>query len=401
MTMRAAATDVAVSYPVWLRIARSGDSFTYYYSDSDSDTPPAEGDWIQHGSAQMADIGGAVTVGLFNASGSLDASLTSSFDKFYICLKGSSGPPQDFPPGLTVCTNVIQNGGFEGDELAPWRAPNGAVDVKTDFSPGFEGEAALMYTYRQQEPHHQPVLAQTFSMPAWINPSTTIDLSLYYCVRDYPGSGPEPDDDLYIGLRSTGNPPEPVFDPIWVADGDTADSGPCLSTDYTLFPSDWAQAMVDAGKDPQSYAGQPLELYLYDTSSDPSVCRPPTAHLDPTCYETDFYVDEVALNVCTTQATPDPENGKAYRVGGQLRVFIGGAPQPKQGVWVWMYKADGSGNVLTTYSLQDSNYFFYNVDPGDYIIYSEYWDGPNLYSAFTAVRVSAGAGSDNENLLLR
>jgi hypothetical protein len=96
---------------------------------------------------------------------------------------------------------------------------------------------------------------------------------------------------------------------------------------------------------------------------------------------------------------PDPEPGKAYKVGGPLRVFIGGAPQPKQGVRVWTYQPNGE--LLTTYSLHDSTYFFYNVDPGEYVIYSEYWDGPNLYSAFTTARVSAGQNRDDLSLLLR
>jgi hypothetical protein len=301
---------------------------------------------------------------------------------------------------LAVCTgNVIQNGGFEGSQLAPWRAPNGAVN--DDFSPGYEGQqAALMYTYRQQEPHHQPVLAQTFTMPDWvISSTTTINLSLYQCARDYPGSGPEPDDHLNVGLRSTGNTPEFISDPILVADGDTANSSTCLPTDYTLFGSDLAEAVKAAGGNTQDYAGQTLELYVYDTSSDPGTCRPPNGFNNPACYETHFYLDNVGLDICTSQPVPDPEPDKAYQVGGPLRVFIGGAPQPKQGVRVWTYKQNG--DLLTTYSLHDSTYFFYNVDPGEYVIYSEYWDGPNLYSAFTTVRVQAGQSITDLSLLLR
>jgi len=394
-----AALDVGVAYPVWLRIVRSGNRFLYYYSDSNAATPPAESDWIAHGSVEMANMGRAVTVGLFNASYDSSRTDTSRFDKLHICVKGAQGPPpgEDFPPGLTVCTgNLIQNGGFEGSQLLPWRAPNGAVN--DDFSPGYEGqEAALMYTYRQQEPHHQPVLAQDFTMPEWvISSTTTINLSLYRCARDYPGSGPEPDDHLNVGLRSTGNL---ISDPILVADGGTANTSTCVPTDYTLFSSDLAEAIKAAGGDTQDYAGQELELYVYDTSSDPSTCRPPNGLDNPACYETHFYLDNVGLDICTSQPVPDPEPGKAYKVGGPLRVFIGGAPQPKQGVRVWTYQPNGE--LLTTYSLHDSTYFFYNVDPGEYVIYSEYWDGPNLYSAFTTANVNAGQNRDDLSLLLR
>jgi len=119
---------------------------------------------------------------------------------------------------------------------------------------------------------------------------------------------------------------------------------------------------------------------------------------DPNCYETDYRLDNVELEVCTTQPIPPHEPGKAT-VGGPLRVFIGGAPQPKQGVRVWTYKRNGE--LLTTYSLHDSNYFFYNVDPGEYVIYSEYWNGPNLYSVFTTVRVGADQTITDLSLLLR
>ena len=109
-------------------------------------------------------------------------------------------------------------------------------------------------------------------------------------------------------------------------------------------------------------------------------------------------MDNVELEVCTTQPIPPHEPGKAT-IGGPLRVFLSGAPQLKQGVRVWTYKQNG--DLLTTYSLHDSNYFFYNVDPGEYVIYSEYWDGPNLYSAFTTVTVRPDETITDLSLLLR
>jgi hypothetical protein len=66
---------------------------------------------------------------------------------------------------------------------------------------------------------------------------------------------------------------------------------------------------------------------------------------------------------------------------------------------VWTYKQNG--DLLTTYSLHDSSYYFYNVDPGEYVIYSEYWDGPNLYTAFTTVTVGPDETITNLSLLLR
>jgi hypothetical protein len=172
-----------------------------------------------------------------------------------------------------------------------------------------------------------------------------------------------------------------------VANGNTANSGPCLQGDYTLFSTktpavgDLATAIKQAGRNPESYAGDTLQLYFYNTSNSSCSGNPS----DPSCYETNYRLDSVEFEVCTTQPDPPYEQSKVFKVGGPLRVFIGGAPQPKQGVRVWTYKQNGE--LLTTYSLHDSNYFFYNVEPGEYVIYSEYWDGPNLYSAFTTVTV--------------
>jgi hypothetical protein len=46
--------------------------------------------------------------------------------------------------------------------------------------------------------------------------------------------------------------------------------------------------------------------------------------------------------------------------------------------------------MLTTYTIQDSSYGLYLLDPGEYVIYAEWWEGPDLYNALTTVTVSAG-----------
>ncbi len=382
-----ASNDVPVDYPAWLRIVRSGNRFIYYYSDSDLSTPPADDAWIQHGSVQMANMGDAVTLGLFNASGHRSNTDTSSFDNFHICLKNVEAPPtgEDFPPGLKVCSgNLIQNGGFENGSqaspLSPWKSSG--VEVRRDDDQ-YEGQYNVLMFSGVENEWYQPQLRQTFDMPDWvISGSTTIDLSFYLCVRDFPGSSAEENDRLLVGLRTL--TPTLITTPTLVATGNTTESGNC-SGGYASYPTTDLAKTVDPKYNPEQYAGQTLELYFYDTSNDLSVCQPPGGVSNPACYETDFRMDNVELEVCTTQPDPPYEQGKVFKVGGPLRVFIGGAPQPKQGVRVWTYKRNGE--LLTTYSLHDSNYFFYNLEPGEYVIYAEYWDGPNLYSAFTTVTV--------------
>jgi hypothetical protein len=395
---RYAGADVAVSYPLWLRIVREGDRFDYYYSDSDSSAPPAADVWISHGSVPMSNMSDSVSIGFFSASYDDDETDTSSFDSFRVCVKstGASPPPEDFPPGLTVCTdNLIQNGGFEATQLAPWTVPNGGVNKIPEQYEGVFG--AVMHTYNGAE-HLHPVLGQTFDMPDWIiSSTTTIDLSLYQCVRDgWNNSGAEPDDRLLVGLRSTGIAPTPITTATQVADGNTDVFGTSCEGDYAHYSTDLAAAIA---ANPEDYASQTIELYFHDTSSNLAVCNDAGGGPgNSICYETDYFLDNVELEVCTTQPIPPHEPGTAT-IGGPLRVFLTGAPLPRQGVRVWTYKQNGE--LLTTYSLHDSNYYFYNVDPGEYVIYSEYWDGPNLYTAFTTVTVGPDETITDLSLLLR
>lgn len=567
-----ASVDAAVSYPIWLRIVREGNRFEYYYSDSNSATPPASDAWTAHGSVQMSNMPNMVSIGLFNTSyDGGNVTDTSAYDSFHVCVQddvtcgpvdetdgqvvleainftantprsghqwqqytwggflgmkvtpdsgltqntgyaanspelqyqanfdttgtyyvwvygrgpstGSDsvhvgldgaeiatadrmssfpsgsvnwsnstmdgvrasvnvatagqhtlnvwmredgfeiykllltddpnftpsgnidqspcegtqpGGDEQLPPGLTICTgDLIQNGGFEASQLAPWTVPNGGVNK---IPQQYEGVfAAVMHTYNGAE-HLQPVLGQTFDMPDWIiSSTTTVDLSLYMCVRDgWAGSGAEPDDQLMVGLRSTGVTPTLITTVTQVANGNTDVFGPSCEGDYANYSTDLATAIT---ANPEAYAAQTLQLYFYDTSSNLGVCNavgggPGNA----SCYETDYFLDKIELEVCTTQPIPPHEPGKAT-IGGPLRVFLSGAPIPKPGVRVWTYMQNGE--LLTTYSLHDSTYAFYNVDPGEYVIYSEYWDGPNLYSAFTTVTVGPDDMITNLSLLLR
>jgi hypothetical protein len=380
---------------------RSGDRFIFYYSDSDSVTPPADGAWIAHGSAQMVNMTDEVHVGLFNVSGDENVD-TSRFDNFHLCLKGTEGTPpgEDFPPGLVVCTgNLIQNSGFEDPSGANWNnygdlsATNPAHDPADPNYP-FEGQRnARMATFEDGFGWFQPKLGQTFTMPDWITSTTTMNLSLYSCVTDF--GTPEANDRLSVALRSL--TPTLISTQELVADGGTSNTV-CSAGDYQHYTLDLADAIEAAGGNLENgdvYEEQTFELYFENTSN--SSCSGSIS--DPNCYESRFYLDKVELEVCTEQPPPDshPDPGKAT-IEGALRVFLSGAPTEKQGVRVWTYQENG--DLLTTYSLHDSTYHFYNIDPGTYTIYSEYWDGPNLYSTFA--RVSVGPDETaNRSLLLR
>ena len=133
-----------------------------------------------------------------------------------------------------------------------------------------------MSTYADLVGWFQPRLGQNFDMPDWVlTETTTIELSLYVCVRNAEGSTPE-NDELSVRLRTTGDAPADVSGPLFIADGNTSLVGTaCSSTDepYTQieFPSpdnpDLAEAMRLYGVNPETYEGLPLELYFSNTSN--------------------------------------------------------------------------------------------------------------------------------------
>jgi hypothetical protein len=267
-----------------------------------------------------------------------------------------------------------------------------------------------MHTYSGM--HLNPVLAQSFDMPDWVitptigvdlGDGTSINLSLWVCVRDgLAGSLEEPDDELLVGLQNIAH--TFITTPTEVADGNTRVSGTSCRGGYAQFETNLVGALLP-GENVWDYRSQNLELRLYAPKNEidpsaPGYCDPevPFIWTYPNCYETDFYLDDVELDVCTTQPIPPHEPGTAI-IGGDLRVFLTGAPLPKQGVRVWAYKQNGE--LLTTYSLHDSRYYFYNLDPGKYVIYSEYWDGPNLYTDFVTVTVEPDEENTGVSLLLR
>jgi hypothetical protein len=77
------------------------------------------------------------------------------------------------------------------------------------------------------------------------------------------------------------------------------------------------------------------------------------------------------------QPLPDPINNS---LGGTTRVNQVLTP----GVDVWVYQLQsggaGGGPVYTTYSIQDGSYHFYNLPPGIYLVYAEYFKNNVRYT---------------------
>lgn len=291
-----------------------------------------------------------------------------------------TAPAEPYPPGLMICTPpdkpLLKNGGFEenpGYQTAWVFSHQAGVNVSA-YGNRSGSLALLMASYRTGSGFMRPWCYQQFTMPEWITSTTTMKLSLWKLV-DLMGT-PEFTDTLRVALRTTGMTPTLVSTPTVVARGNEG------STEHYFGQWDLASAMIASGQNPINYASQPLQLYFYDDSNALDCMT-----FGPNCFATRFYLDDVALEVCTSQPRPDPDPSKAI-IKGSLRILQNGQRIPKQGVRVWAYRQNGA--MLTTYSIHDSTYSFYGLDPGEYVIYSEWWDGADLYNALTTRRVSAG-----------
>ncbi len=298
------------------------------------------------------------------------------------CLASAGSEP--FPPGMTVCTPpdapLLTNGDFEdnpGTQTA-WQGPLNNVGTNISSANPYEGNLGLrMTSYQPGVGFKQPYAWQQFTMADWITGTTTMKLRLRKSVNDQGTS--EITDTLHAVLRTTGITPSVVSTPIVVAHGNQGFGFP---DNYMYLETDLIAAMQSAGQNPVNYASQNLQLYFYDTSNSTSC-----THFGSDCFWTDFYLDNIELEICTTQPLPDPDPTKAT-ITGDVRVWISGIPTAKQGVRVWAYRQNGA--MLTTYTIHDSTYGFYLLDPGEYVLYAEWWEGPDLYNALTTLTVSIG-----------
>jgi hypothetical protein len=83
-------------------------------------------------------------------------------------------------------------------------------------------------------------------------------------------------------------------------------------------------------------------------------------------------------------------------------VLIDGIPTAKEGVFVWAYAIDGT--MKKTYTIQDSTFSFYNLPATSsgttYVIYAEYAEDGEYYSASTIISLKSGQAIKNLSLLL-
>jgi len=105
------------------------------------------------------------------------------------------------------------------------------------------------------------------------------------------------------------------------------------------------------------------------------------------------------MQVCTEWPIP-PDQPDTASIGGLVRTRgQNNLPVILPGADVWAYSQ--GGEVLQTRSIHDGTYHFYNIPPGDYIIYAEAWMSGQLRTATTQVTVVANERNYDINLLVQ
>ena len=320
----------------------------------------------------------------FNPTGQLDLQQSQC---------ANAGVPPS-PPGLQQCTDLIVNGNFEDDALmSEWNYSKIAQQVTRTsvphwLAPGESFSMLLPDTTIGGVPR-SPWLWQEVTMPSWIitptvNGGTQINLRAHVGVNQEGMANPE--DELFVSLLDASGSFS-VTAPISISNGaQTPEINPILPNN-----NQWVLKQVNLA----SYISPPEDLLNYRDQDLRLLFEAPNLGSD----STRFYLENVVLDVCTVEPTPDSFSTK---VSGGVRVLIDGVPTPKPGVFVWIYAIDGQ--MQKTYTIQDSTFSFYDLPATPqgttYVLYAEYFEDGNFYSTSTVLVLRQGQSIENVALLL-
>jgi hypothetical protein len=326
------------------------------------------------------------------------------FDTFQLCPLDPTPPStRTKPPLLKECGSVLSNPDFYGGVLSPWVEGLELQAVVADgtYSCDLDGRANYGFSmfFRCDRlpappffyPLH-PQAYQEFTVPQFISTTEEVDVemsvSLYYGVPklDIPPAAPNPYVQTYgrvedkLQVLVTAQDDTPLSAPYEIAQGapDAADQDK-----WDEFTGDVAPFFL-GGDSLLNHVGETVRLRL----------EAPNLDTDGDGYEdgdSKFYVDQVRCDICTTVIRPPYRPGTVRRVGGKVTVLVEGFAQSMQGVDVWaMQLPDGvtppeALAYYTTYSIHDSTYNFFNLNPGIYRIYAQVWVSGVLYTATAEV----------------
>jgi hypothetical protein len=387
--------------PVWLRIRRAGSTFIYSYATTTAMPAMNSPDWTD-ATQITVEMDDDILVGLLATPYDDGDADYGEYDNFYMCVREAS-PPTEFPPGYQQCTQVIENGRLE-DPPSPtnatgWlRNEDGSVVRNTGNPHWVAPGERYAYAFRAESVTGigpmSPWVYQEVVFPNWMNATTTGVLTLHKGVYWVKGSQ-RPGDVLQFNLRSS--PAISLSVPITIATGaDTPNYPPPPPNDpsYRYDNGKFVQVITNVlasslflpGNDPVAYAGQTMQAWFYA----PNPGYPPGHPNVGDNFETEFWLDNISLDICTTQEPPSVIPGTGRVSGKVMRIPPGRPPEIVPGTLVWIWAEDVP--LQTTYVIQDGTYSFYNLPPAErYKVYFQYEDIDRTYWYLATIDVGADA----------
>ncbi|MCP4363009.1 MAG: hypothetical protein GY796_33810 [Chloroflexi bacterium] len=306
--------------------------------------------------------------------------------------------PPEFPSNLRQCTDVLQNVGFEKNDGAGYALnwTTGDLSHQAIYGPtAYEGSFGLgLRSVLFGVLRNDPFTYQDFTMPTWLNNDTsTARISLRKAVD----RGTDADELRFVLRDENGTD---LTTPIKLADGDDFPDvigGIPLAADFTQFPSgaedNDAFNHLTGNVQIEQLVGETVQAYVYMPNSSSDSNYPAS---------TDFFIDKVEVQVCTSQPQPALEAGKGA-VTGQLFILTDEGKQiAVEGAPVWIFGLTPPGPMQTTYSINNptGRYSFQNLNPGLYNLYSEFVDSSGApFGVTVPVNIAAGQTA-TQNLIL-
>lgn len=358
---------VNTSNPVWLRLVRQPGSniFTFYYAQQSPE--PTNAQWTVYTTQTIA-ISSTVYVGLYNVSFVDGTNGRAEFDNFKVsntsvCPAGQGAPPPPVPPGLTLCTDPLQNKSFES--ISAWVL---AGSEFVAYGPGGHTGTRQLVAHSFNGNYRKPYFYQRFQLPATLLATTTLKLNFFYTLNNL-GDGDDPNDKYYAVVATLPSLAATLIsNPVEIANGDVPpDTSSAPPNTITGWMEKNLTLPIASGINLTDYAGQDLYLYVYNTSNTIGVgCDPPG------CHASEFYFDDVNLGICTGE--PEPTSATTKLTGDVVLHQLGSPPQKIAGVTVWAYAENGA--LYKTFTIQNGKFNFFDLPATPtgikYFIYAEY-----------------------------
>jgi hypothetical protein len=386
-------TTGGLGAPRYVRIERADNVYSAFHS--------ADGEnWTALGDSKTMDFGDQVLVGIATTSHESDKTGTADYDNFEICepmTYTDVTPPNQLAhiPGSVQCEELLSVPGFEGnpETVFEYWNPGRAGSYDRGATAFYRGSFSMrLHASRSFVPcsdensNLQPYLYQEITIPTEVYSISTLAVTGHYLVRgsDLPCSFPTPLDD---GDQADKRDSLDIV--VQETDGSEIHRETFLNSAEAISNTWYTEAItLPDSVDLSEYAGDKV-VVKWDGFNDGDF------------YGTFFYLDDLSAQACTSWPIPAPEDGMGTIAGRVTTRGSGGRTIPVPGADVRAYRRGAITDAYETRTLTDGSFHFYNVVPGEYIVYAEsLWGGEGIRYATVTVDMDPPSRMDVDDLTL-